>query len=100
MARLSLVEEKQFSPEYAQLVERVRDADGYVSFLSILGHRQEVVEPMWKAYADMFEGGIVIGFDIAFGRLLRVFDADPKTCELPGTQRVNIPAPAPTAVRA
>ena len=26
MARLSLVEEKQFSPEYAQLVERVRDA--------------------------------------------------------------------------
>ena len=59
MARLSLVEEKQFSPEYAQLVERVRDADGYVSFLSIMGHRQEVVEPMWKAYVDMFEGGIV-----------------------------------------
>ncbi len=59
MARLSLVEEKQFRPEYAQLVERVRDADGYVSFLSIMGHRQEVVEPMWKAYVDMFEAGIV-----------------------------------------
>ena len=36
--------------------------------------------------AEIVELSIVIGFDIAFGRLLRVFDADPKTCELPGTQ--------------
>ena len=40
--------------------------------------------------AEIVELSIVIGFDIAFGRLLRVFDADPKTCELPGTQKVNI----------
>ena len=59
MARLSLVDEKQMSPQFAQLVERVRGADGYVNFLSMMAHRQEVVEPMWKAYVDMFEEGIV-----------------------------------------
>ena len=34
--------------------------------------------------AEIVELGIVIGYDIAFGRLLRVFDADPKVCEDPG----------------
>ena len=41
--------------------------------------------------AEIVELSIVIGFDIAFGRLLRVFDADPKTCELPGTRPVALP---------
>ena len=50
--------------------------------------------------AEIVELSIVIGFDIAFGRLLRVFDADPKTCELSGTQRVNIPKATPASVRA
>ncbi len=59
MARLSLVDHKRMSPQYAQLVERVKDADGYVNFLSMMAHRQEVVEPMWRAYVDMFEGGVV-----------------------------------------
>ena len=45
MARLSLVDRKQMSPQYAQLVERVKSADGYVNFLSMMAHRQEVVEP-------------------------------------------------------
>lgn len=33
--------------------------------------------------AEIVELGIVIGFDIAFGRLTRVFDADPRVCEIP-----------------
>ena len=36
-----------------------KDADEYVNFLGMMAHCQEVVEPMWKAYVDMFEGGIV-----------------------------------------
>jgi hypothetical protein len=59
MARLSLVDEKHMSPQFAQLVEQVRGTDGYVNFLSIMAHRQEAFEPMWKSYVDMFEGGIV-----------------------------------------
>ena len=44
MARLSLVDRKQMSPQYAQLVERrMKSADGYVNFLSMMAHRQEVV---------------------------------------------------------
>ena len=40
--------------------------------------------------AEIVELGIVIGYDIAFGRLLRVFDADPKVCEVPEHREVGI----------
>ena len=49
---------------------------------------------MQKHFSDeeIVELGIVIGYDIAFGRLLRVFDSDPKVCEVP-QHEVNIAAP-------
>ena len=42
--------------------------------------------------AEIVELGIVIGYDIAFGRLLRVFDADPKVCGIPAHNEVGIGA--------
>ena len=40
--------------------------------------------------AEIVELGIVIGYDIAFGRLLRVFDADPKVCEIPEHTEISL----------
>ena len=59
MTRLSLGVHKQMSPQDAQPMERIKDADGYVNFLGAMAHRQEVVEPIRRAYVDMFEEGIV-----------------------------------------
>jgi hypothetical protein len=41
----------------------------------------------------------VIGFDIAFGRLTRVFDADPRVCEIP-EHKVTVQEPEAAAIRA
>lgn len=50
--------------------------------------------------AEIVELGIVIGYDIAFGRLLRVFDADPKVCEVPEHQEVGVDVTQPPALSA
>ena len=42
--------------------------------------------------AEIGELGVVIGYDITFGRLQRVFDADPKECAIPEHTEVGISA--------
>ena len=49
--------------------------------------------------AEIVELGIVIGFDIAFGRLTRVFDADPRVCEIP-EHKVAVQESEAAAIRA
>ncbi|MEM7541781.1 MAG: hypothetical protein AAF384_09350 [Pseudomonadota bacterium] len=59
MARLQPIAKDQLTPGMAELIERVKFDPGYYSGLSVFAHSQEFVEPMWNAYVDMFEGGLV-----------------------------------------
>ncbi len=59
MARLEPIEERYLTPGMAELVDRVKFDPGYHAGLKVFAHSQEFVEPMWTAYVDMFEGGLV-----------------------------------------
>jgi hypothetical protein len=59
MARLEPIEDSQLNPGMAALIDRVKFDPGYYSGLKVFAHSQEFVEPMWTAYVDMFEGGLL-----------------------------------------
>lgn len=59
MARLEPLEDSQLTAGMAAPVDRVKFDPGYDSGLKVFAHSQEFVEPMWTAYVDMFEGGLL-----------------------------------------
>jgi len=77
MARLNPVEESDLTPGMAVLVDRVKFDPGYYTGLKIFAHSQEFIEPMWTAYVDMFEGGLL---DSTLKELVRIKIAQNNDC--------------------
>ena len=69
MARLKPIEEENLQPRMANLVDRVKFDPGYYTGLKVFAHSQEFVEPMWTAYVDMFENGLL---DSQLKELMRI----------------------------
>ena len=69
MARLKPIEEENLNPRMADLVDRVKFDPGYYTGLKVFAHSQEFVEPMWTAYVDMFENGLL---DSQLKELMRI----------------------------
>lgn len=77
MARLNPIEEAKLTPGMAALVERVKYDRNYYNGLKIFAHSQEFVEPVWRAYIDMFEDGLV---DSRLKELVRIKVAQNNDC--------------------
>ena len=75
MARLEPIEDSQLTQGMAALVDRVKFDPGYYSGLKVFAHSQEFIEPMWTAYVDMFEGGLLDSRLVEAARLCIVNDS-------------------------
>ena len=73
MARLTVLERDQLTPELATLADRAA-ASGQATMFQVLGHCPE----MFAAYFQF----LMIGQYIGFGRLLMVLDLERPTCTL------------------
>ena len=69
MARLKPIVEDKLKPKMAELVERVKFDPGYYTGLKVFAHSQEFVAPMWTAYVNMFENGLI---DSRLKELMRI----------------------------
>lgn len=77
MARLEPLEESQMTEKMAALVDGVRGEPGYETGLKIFAHNQEFVEPVWSAYLEMFDGGLL---DSRLKELVRIKIAQNNDC--------------------
>ena len=77
MARLEPIAEKHLTRPMAALIDKVRFDPAYVTGLKVFAHSQEFVEPMWTAYVDMFEGGLV---DSCLKEMMRIKIAQNNDC--------------------
>jgi hypothetical protein len=59
MARVNFFDEQEMNPEMARLVENVKIDPGYYAGMKIFAHSQEFVAPVWTAYLELFDGGLV-----------------------------------------
>ncbi|HTY54248.1 MAG TPA: hypothetical protein VMB26_03555 [Candidatus Binataceae bacterium] len=59
MARLRPLDRSEMTPEMAALSDKIKFDHGYYAGLGIFAHSQEFVEPMWSAYVEMFDGGLL-----------------------------------------
>ena len=77
MARLSGVAESDLTPEMAALVKGVRFDPNYETGLKIFAHNQEFVAPVWGAYLEMFDGGLL---DSRLKEMVRIKIAQNNDC--------------------
>ena len=77
MARLEPIAEKLLTPAMRTLVDKVRFDPAYVTGLKVFAHNQEFVQPMWAAYVDMFEGGLL---DSRLKEMMRIKIAQNNDC--------------------
>ncbi|MGH7913568.1 MAG: hypothetical protein ACREPW_02805 [Candidatus Binataceae bacterium] len=77
MARLKSVDENQMNPQMAALAEKVEFDHGYHTGLKIFAHSQEFVAPVWTAYIELFDGGLL---DSRLKELVRIKVAQNNDC--------------------
>jgi hypothetical protein len=77
MARLKPLEQSEMTPRMASLAEKIKFDPGYFTGLGIFAHSQEFVEPMWNAYVEMFDGGLL---DSRLKELVRIKIAQNNDC--------------------
>jgi hypothetical protein len=77
MARLKLIDEHRMNPQMAELTEKVRFDPGYHTGLKIFAHSQEFVAPVWSAYIELFDGGLL---DSRLKELVRIKIAQNNDC--------------------
>jgi hypothetical protein len=77
MARLKLIDEHRMNPQMAELTEKVRFDPGYFTGLKIFAHSQEFVAPVWSAYIELFDGGLL---DSRLKELVRIKIAQNNDC--------------------
>ncbi len=77
MARLEPFDKSHLTPGMAGLVDRVQFDPAYDRGLRVFAHSQEFVEPMWTAYVDMFEGGLI---DSRLKEMMRIKIAQNNDC--------------------
>ena len=77
MARLKPLPKDQMTPKMAALADRIKFDPGYYTGLGIFAHNQEFVEPMWGAYVEMFDRGLL---DSRLKELVRIKIAQNNDC--------------------
>ena len=97
MTILNPLEKEALSPGMAELIEKFKGDPNYANGLQIFAHKQEVFEPIWKAYLNMLENGKL---DRKLKELVRMKIAQNNDCsayfEKPSLQRSPMrPSPVP-----
>jgi len=77
MARLKVIDEDRMNPQMAELVENVKIDPGYHTGMKIFAHSQEFVAPVWTAYLELFDGGLI---DSRLKELVRLKVAQNNDC--------------------
>jgi len=77
MARLKPLDKSDMTPPMVSLADKIKFDPGYYMGLGIFAHSQEFVEPMWSAYVEMFDGGLL---DSRLKELVRIKIAQNNDC--------------------
>jgi len=77
MARLKPLATSEMTPKMAALADKIKFDPNYYNGLRIFAHNQEFVEPMWSAYVEMFDGGLL---DSRLKELVRIKIAQNNDC--------------------
>ena len=77
MARIKPLPTSEMSPKMAALADKIKFDPGYYTGLGIFAHNQEFVEPMWSAYVEMFDAGLL---DSRLKELVRIKIAQNNDC--------------------